>query len=238
MLRSLLLLLAALTTAAPAAAQDRRRYIVTGFDRVRVDGAFDVQIVTRSPPGALAIGPIAATDTLDIRVEGTTLIVRSAPRESGERRAVVAAVPVRVLLTTQNLRSATVIGGGRLEIVGALDGQRLDLQVTGSGALTATGIATDQANALLLGSGAMTLGGRSARLRLSVSGPGAIDAAGLTGDDLVLRLDGPGSVTAHARYTANVLTTGIGAATVYGAPACTVKAVAGGPVSCGVTPTR
>lgn len=233
MLRFLPCLFLALTLAAPAAAQDQRRYVVTGFDRVRIDGGFEVQVVTQSPPGALAIGPIPATDALDIRVEGTTLIVRASQRQSGERPSATAG-PVRIRLTTQDLRSATVIGGGRLAIVGPLKAQRLDLQVTGGGSLSATAIAADQVNAILLGSGTMTLGGRTARLRLSASGAGAINAAALAGDDLVLRLDGPGSVLASARYTANVLTTGVGPATVYGSPACTVKAVAGGPIACGV----
>lgn len=237
MIRLFPLALLALAAATPAAAQDQRRFVVTGFDRVRVDGAFDVRVTTQGPPGATAEGPDAATDALDIRVEGTTLIVRAVPNVSGER-GTSSSGAVIVRLTTQDLRGATVIGGGKLEIVGPLKAQRLDVQVTGSGALSATGIATDQVNAVLLGSGTMTLGGHTARLRLSESGSGALDAAALTGDDLVLRLDGPGNVQARARYTADVLTTGVGAASVAGSPACRVKAVAGGPIRCGDADAR
>ena len=79
----------------------------------------------------------------------------------------------------------------------------------------------------------MKLGGRAAKVRLMNTGSGMLDAVPLSAGDLIAILDGPGELRASARFTAKVNTTGLGAATVYGKPACTVKAVGGGPVSCG-----
>lgn len=228
------LLLLALLMSAPSLAADRS-YVVTSFDRVRVDGPFDVQLTMRQAPTARVDGSTAAADRIAIRVEGTTLIVSAG---TGGWNAMppsgTAGAPV-VRIATQGLRSATVIGGGRLRVSGPVQGQRIDMQVTGSGSVAMPALDADQLNATLLGDGSMTLGGRGGRVRLLTSGAGTIDAASLRGDDVTVRLDGAGATRVTARYTADATSTGVGAITVYGKPACKVKAVAGGPISCGET---
>ena len=224
--------LLAMLIAAPAQAADRR-YAVTNFDRIRIDGPFDVRLATRSPPSARIAGTVRASDAIAVRVEGTTLIVSAGPRGWGEVPSVGTPSAPVIHLGTPTLLSATVIGGGQLRIDGLMRGQRIDLQVTGSGGLVAGGLDADQLNATLLGSGTMTLGGRGGRVRLLSSGAGTIDAAALRGDDVTVRLDGSGSTQASARYTADATSTGVGAVTIYGKPACRVKAVVGGPISCG-----
>ena len=226
------LLLLLLSIAAPAQATDRH-YVVTSFDRVRLEGPFDVRLTARTSPSARIDGTERATDAVSVRVEGTTLIVTSGPKGWGEvPRVGTPGAPI-LYLGTQSLRSASVIGGGQLRIDGLLRGQRIDLQVTGSGGLVAAALDADQVNATLLGSGTMTLGGRGGRVRLIGSGAGTLDAAALRGDDVTVRLDGSGTTTASARYTADASSTGVGAVTIYGKPACKVKAVVGGPISCG-----
>lgn len=221
-----------LLLAAPATAADRT-YVVTDFDRIRIDGPFEVHVITKGTPMARASGPVGATDGLDLRVEGTTLIVRAGPRGwEALPKAGAPAAPV-ITVRTAMLRSAIVIGGGKVDIAGPVRGQRVDLSVTGSGSLTVPGLDADQFNATLSGDGSMKLGGRAAKARLSASGAGALEASALVTDDLVLRLGGPGSITANARYTASVTTSGVGAATVYGKATCKVKAAAGGPILCG-----
>jgi hypothetical protein len=232
----LLPVLALLLVSLPANAAERT-YSVGSFDRIRVEGPFDVRLVAGKSPGARAEGTTRATEGLDIRVEGTTLIIRAALNGWGEQPVAGSPGAPVIRVSTQAIRSATVIGGGQLTIDGAIKGQRVDLSVTGSGSLGVAGLNADQLNASLLGSGSMKLGGRAARVRLATSGSGVIDAAPLSAGDLILRLDGTGETRATARFTANVTTSGLGAATVYGSPACTVKAIAGGPISCGKLPT-
>ena len=221
----LVLLPIALIFAAPVHAAERT-LVVTSFDRLRVEGPFDVRVTTRHAPSARIEGSVRATDGVAVRVEGTTLIVTTGPKGWDE-------VPVVGKLGTLSLRSAAVIGGGQVRVDGALRGQRIDLQVTGSGALVIGALDADQLNATVLGSGMMTLGGRGARVRLIASGAGTVDAGALRGDDVTVRLDGAGAIQASARYTADAISTGIGAVTIYGKPACRVKAVVGGPISCG-----
>lgn len=229
-------LLGALLLAAMPASAAERSYTVGSFDRIRVEGPFDVQLATESSPGARAEGDPRATDGIDIRLEGTTLIIRAGVNGWGEQELAGSKTAPLIRVSTPMIRSATIIGGGRLVVAGPVRGQRVDLALTGSGSLAVPGLDADILNATLLGSGSISLGGRGAKVRLIASGSGTIDAVPLSAADLTIRSDGTGEMRATARFTASVTTTGIGAATVFGSPACTVKAVAGGPISCGKLP--
>ena len=158
--------------------------------------------------------------------------MRPALNQWSESGSDAAAAPV-IRIGTPSLRSAVLIGGGQLQLSGVLKAQQLDLRVTGSGALSASGIAADQLSTTLLGSGSMTLAGKAASAQLMTSGPGTIAAAPLAVRALTVRLDGTGQTTATASATAEVTSTGLGQVTVYGHAACTVKALAGGPIDCG-----
>jgi hypothetical protein len=211
----------------------KRTYSIGSFDRVRVEGPFDVRLATGTSPGASAEGDPRTTDDLDIRVEGTTLIVRAGTGGWGERPPATDAHAPIIRISTLMIRSAVLVGGGRLTMAGPIRGQRVDLSLTGSGSLIASGLAADELYVNLYGSGTVALAGTAAKVRLITSGQGVIDATPLSAGDLTIRLDGTGETRASARFTASIVTTGIGAATVYGKPACTVKALAGGPISCG-----
>ena len=235
MTRLLLASLLALLAAAPAAAGERN-YSVASFDRIRVDGPFRILLTTGKAPSARAEGDPRVTDTLDIRVEGTTLMVRAGVNGWGEQPAARAAGAPVIYLSTPTLRTATMVGGGELTITGPVKAQRVELSLTGSGTLSADGLDADQFVATVIGSGTMKLAGRTARARLSTNGPAQILAGALVANDLIVRTDGSGEMVAQARYTAAVSTAGFGAVTVYGSPACTISTNPNGPVSCGKLP--
>jgi hypothetical protein len=219
-----------LLLAGPAQAADRT-YSVSSFERLRVQGPYRVELITGQPPSAKATGAPRATDLLDIRLDGETLTVRASANGWGEQ-ATAAGTPV-IRLSTRTLRSVAVVGSGEVTIVGPLKGQKIDLVLTGSGALRAAAIDADQLSAISTGSGSMTLGGRAAKARLSSNGPGGMQAGALVAGDLLLNADGGGDVVAQAKFTASVAALGVGAVTVYGKPACTVRGTPGGPVTCG-----
>lgn len=220
---------ALLVSVAPVQAAERS-YFIGDFDRVRIEGPFDVRLATRGTPAARVTG---TTDGLDLHVDARVLTIRAAARDSGDAPNARTRDPVTVFVRTTDLHAAAVIGGGKLVIAGPLRGARVDLQVTGSGSITAPELAADQVSATLVGTGAMTLGGHTARLRVLSSGAGSIDASALLANEAVLRLDGAGATQATVRYSADVVSTGLGAVTVSGSPKCKVKAPAGAPVKCG-----
>lgn len=209
-----------------------RTYSVGSFERVRVEGAFDVRLTTAASPRASATGPTRAVDALIIEIQGGTLTVRARTAASGETPPPGAAKMI-VTLATPLLRSGNVSGGGRLRIA-PMKAERIDLAVSGTGELFVEGASTDQLNATLVGPGAIHLAGRAQRAMLQLQGAGSVDAAGLMVNDLSIRSDGTGETHAAARFTARISAVGLGAVTVDGKPACTVRAPGGAPVSCGV----
>jgi len=226
------LLLATLALSSPALAAERS-YVVTNFDRVRVDGPFEVRLTVggAGTSSGRAEGEDRALDTVDISVQGSTLIVRRNNSGWGEQGRPGGPAPI-ITIATPMLRSATVIGGGRLSIAGPLRAQRLDLQVTGAGVIDARDADADELYATLIGTGNIRAAGSARRARLATSGTGGIDAEGLVANDLTVRLDGPGETRANARYTADLTSTGLGRVTVKGGAKCVKHAQAGGPIVC------
>lgn len=226
----LLALAAALLAALPAQAADRT-YGVGSFDRVRVEGPFEVSVATGSP-GARASGDQRVIDRLEIAVNGTTLVVRLGNGGWGETPSGKTGAPPVVTLSTPRLSGASLSAGARLRIA-EMRGPRVDVAVTGAGTLDLAEADADQLNATLVGPGQINIAGKARRALLLANGPGVLDAGGLATNDLTVRLEGTGEVKAAARYTAQVTSTGLGRVTVAGDAKCIVKAVSDGPVSCG-----
>lgn len=224
-----LLLLPSPVLSAPAPG---RTVAIGSFDKIRVEGPFEVRVTIGSPSATIGGDPRASEDVA-IRVDGTTLSVRKGTGGWGEQPRGATGLIV-VTLSTPGLVSASVAAGGRMTIA-RMRGMRVDVTVGGSGSLTLEDTDTEQLIATLIGTGRMTLAGRAARARLVSSGQGAIDATKLEVGDLIVHLDGIGETRASARYTAQVMNTGLGMVTIAGPAKCRVDAAAGGPVVCGTS---
>ena len=227
-----LLVFALLLFAAPASAADRA-FTVTNFDRIRVEGPFEVQVtIANNGAAAKARGEPNVLDNLSIEVQGGTLIVRKGSSGWGERGKVDGPAPV-ITLTAPALRGASVIGGGKVTIAGNVRTVRLDLQVSGNGSIDVRGIDADDTNVTMIGAGNVALAGKSARARLQTNGAGVIAAIPLMVGNLIVRLEGPGETQVSARLTADLTSTGLGRIVVAGNAKCIVRAQAGGPILCG-----
>lgn len=228
MIRLLAASLAIAMQAAPAVARDRT-VMLTGFDRIRVDGPYDVAVTTGRGASGRISGDDRALDGVSLRVEGRTLIVTAGVNGwggyPGDPRGAV-----KVAVTTPMLRAAHVAGGGQLKI-DRMRSQRVDLSVSGAGSLAVEAVEADQLDAALNGTGALAVSGTSGRARFLNSGTGSIAAGGLIARDLVVHSQSAGTGSYAARYTADISATGIGPVAVTGSARCTVRGP--GPVSCG-----
>ncbi|HYG47077.1 MAG TPA: head GIN domain-containing protein [Allosphingosinicella sp.] len=220
---------AAASPAAAAAAE--RRYSVTDFDRVQVDGPYRVTLRTGLASGATAEGSQQALDHVSVEVQGGILRVRR-NRSAWGGYPGEAAGPVTVALTTRDLRSAAVIGSGSLE-VDKVRGLRADLSVSGSGRLGVAAVDADNLIVGLLGGGRITLAGRARQLRATIQGSGDLAASGLRAEDAQITSDTAGNVAVAAARTARVTATGPGDVEIIGTPSCTVEAKGLGQVRCG-----
>ncbi|KKI20095.1 head GIN domain-containing protein [Sphingomonas sp. Ag1] len=215
----------------PALAAERV-FSVGSFERVRVDGPFEVRIEAGASPGATASGERQLIERIAVAVNGGTLSVRLGTGGWGETFRADNAAPPVIVLRTPRLNSLAVSAGANVT-VNRMAGQRVELSLAGSGRVEAARVDADQLAASLVGAGTITAGGQANRTRLITDGPGTIDASGLLTKDLTVLLTGPGETRARARYTASVTNTGLGKVTVAGDATCTVRSAGGGPVSCG-----
>lgn len=214
-------LAALLLVAAPAGAATRT-YSVTSFDRIRVDGAYQVSLKTNVAPFARASGSQQALDAVSIRVEGRTLIVRADEAGGwggypGQERG-----PVTIELGTPDLANALVNGAGALNI-DKVKGLKFDFSVQGSGMLTISQADVDQMRALLDGSANARLGGHAGMVNASVRGTSTFDAAALAVKDMTIAAEGPTVVRANATNSAKIDARGLTSVAITGGAACTVK---------------
>ena len=221
MIRTLPLAFVALL-ATPAAAAERR-YSVTDFDRIQVEGPFRVTLTTGKGASAVASGDPQAIERVSIEVQSRLLKIRPNRSAWGGYPGQDAGA-VSLAITTPALRGATVIGSGTLNIDKA-KAMKFDAALSGSGRI---GIGSVEADMLNLGLvGADTLG------RATISGSGDLDAAGLRSEDAEISADTSGRIALTVRRSAKVTTTGAGEVTIGGTPACTVANRGVGIVRCG-----
>jgi hypothetical protein len=230
MIRTLPLALLAFAAAAPAGAAERS-YSVTDFDRVQVDGPYQVTVTTGLASSARAEGSTEALERVSVEVLGNTLRVR-ANRSGwggypGER-----AGPVRLAVTTRELHAAMVVGSGSLD-VDRTKGLRVDLSVNGSGRLGVAAVEADNLVVGLLGGGRITLAGRAKQLKATIQGSGDLAAAGLSADDAQINADTAGIVTVAVARTVKLNATGPGDVEIIGSPSCALEGQGTGHVVCG-----
>jgi len=207
--------------AAPAVAAERN-YSVTSFDRVRIDGPYQVTLSTNVAPFAKASGSQAALDSVSIKVEGRTLIVRADSGGSWGGFNDGNSGPVIITVGTHDLSNAWINGAGALAI-DKVKGLSFDLAIQGSGVARIEAVNIDQLRVGLSGSASTRLAGKALKMTATVRGSSTLDAEGLAVKDAVIGAEGPALVRASVSETAKVDAIGLAAVNLAGTPSCTVK---------------
>lgn len=215
-----LLVLASLPMAPAKAAT--RNFSAPSFDRIRVDGPYQVQLKTDVAPYARANGSAAALDGVSVKLEGRTLIVRANTASwggyPGEARG-----PVTIEVGTHDLNTAWLNGAGSLAI-DKIRGLSFDLAIQGSGTAKIDHVDVDQMKVGMSGSASARLSGRALKLTAVVRGTSALDGEALRVKDATIGSEGPSIVKLAVSDTAKVNALGLAAVTLTGDPACEVKA--------------
>jgi len=231
MIRRLVLAGLLLGSLPATAATPTRGYTVIGFDKIRVDGPFDVTVRTGLAPSARATGSTAALDRISISAQGSTLVIKPDNTAWGGYPG-GAIGKVSVAVTMAGLSSVVLAGSGRVTIDRA-KGQALELGLGGGGLITIGAVAVDRVNLTLTGAGIVTLAGRADLARVVLRGAGNLAAEGLTVRRADIVSAGAGAITLTATETAKVTAAGTGDVTVLGKAKCTVEATGAGNVTCG-----
>jgi hypothetical protein len=236
MIRIIAALATLLALAAPAWAVDRR-FSVTDFDRVIVEGPYRVHLVTGRPSSAVARGTRQAIDGVSVDVQGQTLRIRRNRNAWGGSRNADPG-PLDIELATRNLRSVRLVGPTRVEVQGG-SGLNVDFSVEGSGALKVTGVAADNLSLGLLGSGRIEIAGTVGRLRADFQGTG--DVAGrdlIVTQEAVIGTTTAGTVALTVNGPATVNANGLGDVAIFGRPTCTLRGMGEAQVRCPASDQR
>lgn len=228
-MKKIMLVLLALT-AVPAAAAERR-YTVTDYDRVQIDGPFQVVMTTGKSASAIASGSPQALDRVSVEVQGRTLKVKPNRAAWGGYPG-EGSGPVKIMLTAHELRSVTVTGSGTLTI-DKIRAMKFDLALSGSGRVAVGRLEADVAGLNLIGGGQIHAAGAVKSLRSTMQGSGDLKAELLTVQDAQLFSETSGTIDLAVKGTVKVRSTGSGDILISGKPACTVEALGSGRVVCG-----
>lgn len=212
--------LCALSLPAAAGAADRN-YTITGFDRIRVDGPYRVQMVTGVAPFARATGTPAALDAIEVGVQGRTLIIRKSQSSWGGDPARNPG-PVLIKVGTHELTTAWVNGAGSLDI-DKVRGMEFDLSLIGAGAVSVAGVDVDKLDASVKGSGSARLAGKASRALANISGTGLFDASALAVKDVDAGAEGAAVMKLNASNSAKINALGTATVEMTGRADCTVK---------------
>jgi len=216
-----LLVLASLPVSAATPASERS-YSVSGFDRVRIDGPYRVDLKTNVAPYAKASGTPVSLDGVSIKIEGRTLVIRSGGGGwggyPGEGRG-----PVTIEIGTHDLSAAYINGPGALT-VDRVKGLGFEMAIQGSGIATIGQIEVDQMKVGVSGAGTLRMAGRVGKLTSTVRGTSSLEADRLEVKDAVIGAEGPSTVRTQVTNSAKVDANGLASVTLTGDPACTVTA--------------
>ena len=219
-MRTFLLAAGIAVLAAPASAATRN-FVITGFEKVRVDGPFKVNLTTGVAPFATATGSPQALDRVAVEVRGNTLVVHSnldswggyPGKDSG---------PVEISLGTHDLSAAWLNGSGAIAI-DRVRGLSFDLSVQGSGAGQIGQVSVDQLNVSVVGTASAKLAGQAAKMTAVIRGISTLDAAALATKDATLGADGAATIAANVDNSVTVDATGPATVNIAGGPSCTLR---------------
>jgi len=216
-----LLALASLPVAAATPAAERI-YSVSGFDRVRIDGPYRVDLKTNVAPYAKASGTPVSLDGVSIKVEGRTLVIRSGGGGwggyPGEGRG-----PVTIEIGTHDLNAAYINGPGAL-MIDRVKGLGFEMAIQGAGIATIGQVEVDQMKVGVSGAGTLRMAGRVGKLTSTIRGTSNLEADRLEVKDAVIGAEGPSTVRTWVTNSAKVDANGLASVTLTGDPACTVTA--------------
>lgn len=218
-MRTLLFLAAIAAIAAPASAATRN-FGITSFEKVRVDGPFNVTLTTGVAPFAVASGSPAALDGVSIEVRDETLVVHPSLDSWGGYPGRDLG-PVEIRLGTHDLSAAWLNGSGALSI-DRVDGLSFGLSVQGSGGVEIGDATVDQLSISVLGTGSARIVGKAAKMTAVIRGISSLDAAGLTTKDATLGAEGAATIAADVSNSVRIDASGPATVRLSGGGACTL----------------
>lgn len=170
-----------------------KTYDFKGFDEIRLEGVYDLQIEVGPAHSILVSGPPDRMDKLDVRLVGDQLVLD----EDDSRRKIKKNHGFHAVVTTPSLSS---------------------LELRGVGSIVATGVDADRFDVEVEGVGSVEVSGQCGKLSASLEGVGSLDASKLKCKDVRVDLEGMGSAEVYASESVDAEIEGMGSIEVDGSP--------------------
>ena len=204
-----------------------RHYAVSGFDKVALGAAGDVEVRTGQGFGLTVTGDPAMLDTLKVTRDGSTLGLGRKHGMHWDK-----AGNVHWVVTMPTIAGADIGGSGTVKI-DKVEGSNFSGNIGGSGDIDVAAMRVDKASFAVGGSGDIAAAGTARALDLSIGGSGKLKATPLTAETASVTIAGAGTVEATVKNHADVTIMGSGDVTIAGGAKCSVTKMGGGTVRCG-----
>lgn len=226
---------ALLALGAQAASAAERRFTLSAFDKVRIEGDVAVEITSGAAPFAVASGDVRALEAMTLKVQGGTLYIRrartNAPTERRKQDATPDALPL-VRLSARAVQSLTLLGHGSARLDG-LAGSKPSATLDGNGSIEIGAVQAESLTMNVNGSGSLKIGGRATSARAVMLGDGLIEGTALSLSKLDLIGEGPVRAQLTVDGPARIAMKGGAAIAIGGKPVCTIRETGSNDIVCG-----
>lgn len=220
---------------ADTASAAERRFALSDFDKIRVEGDVAVDVRSGRTLGARASGDARALEALTLTVQNGTLYIRrarsTAPVERRQQAGAPEAVP-QVLVDARAVHSFALLGNGSARI-DRLGGARPVATMDGNGSVEIGRVEAEVLALNVNGSGSLKVSGTAERARAVMLGDGLIEGTGLAVAALDLNSEGPVRAMVEVNGPARISARGGADIAIAGAPQCTVRQIGTNDVRCG-----
>lgn len=209
-----------------------RKLLVASFENIVVIGDIDVAIVTGKSPSAIANGDKRMLESLKLERVGTTLRVRL-QNIINNNRGVPITAPLRLKLTTQDIKDITLSGNGTLKISDVRQQNVARILLSGNGSIDIGKLVADQFTANIIGNGNILLsGGNIGDGRVTIDGSGSFGSAKVTMRKLRLEHIGNAVSTATVEEGTDIYNRGSGKISIGGKGTCFIKQAGAAAINC------
>ena len=214
--------------AAPANASERK-FMVSSFDKLIVEGDLTVQLVTGKAPSAKATGEKRAVDTVNVERSGTTVTVRYRPTPASRSKT---GEPVLLTLTTHSI-GTIILRGSAVMTADTIKSPNARIEIIGAGSLTLDDIKSDRLISIVQGSAKLAIAkGAVASGDVLIDGAADVAAPELIFNELRLTQNGQAKSLLRAEKKVEISTAGSGSVEILGKATCFIRQAGNAKIRC------
>jgi hypothetical protein len=199
---------------------------VKNFHAVSSSGSFKVTVKMGTKESITLEGDQQDLDRVETLVQNGILKIRLKRDVNTWKESVG---NVNIYVTAKKIDGLILSGSGSINLDGKISSASADIQLSGSGKITAS-LDSQNVGVALSGSGSVNLSGEVGSVNISISGSGDVNAKNLISDKSTVQIAGAGNVYLNTKEELNATVLGSGSVRYKGNPKLLVNKVGSGSV--------